>query len=89
MSGSDSSGQRLVIKLKDWRDPWLNLCGFEERNGMLHLHSSARNTPALITPAFVAPLIRRALAEGWSPERRLPTFRLEHTATPSVDSPHG
>ncbi|MGE0326731.1 MAG: hypothetical protein AB7K71_29275 [Polyangiaceae bacterium] len=89
VSGSDSAGQRLVVKLKDWRDPWLNLSGFEERDGKLQLWTSARNSPAIISPAFVAPLIQRALAEGWTPERRLPTFRLEHAATPGVDSPHG
>lgn len=89
VSGTDSSGQRLVVELKDWRDPWLNLSGFEERDGMLQLWTSARNSPGVITPAFVAPLIQRALAEGWSPERRLPTFRLEHPAAPDAERAMG
>lgn len=63
-------GQRLLVTLPEWRDPWLNLSGFHQTAaGELVLHSDAQNEPALVTPGFVRAAIDFALARGWTPDR--------------------
>ncbi|WP_216319609.1 hypothetical protein [Deinococcus aestuarii] len=59
-------GQRLVVALPEWQDPWLHV-GNELRP----------NDPARITPVFAEQAIRRALELGWQPAAAGSTFELE------------
>ena len=75
---SDSSGQALIVTLSDWRDPWLNISGFDVNEDGMQVYTSAVNQPASITAAFVRQAIEAALKRGWDPEARSQPFALEY-----------
>lgn len=65
-----AGGSRLVVRLPEWRDPWLSISDVHVSDGVLTLESSARNDPAIVGPAFVRQAIDFALANGWKPLER-------------------
>lgn len=76
VSLADERGQTLNMRLVGWADPWLNLSGFRVEDDMLHLYTSARNAPAIITGKFVRQGIVYALSAGWTPDAPRGTFQV-------------
>ena len=65
-----AGGSRLVVRLPNWRDPWLSISDVHERDGVLTFGSSARNEPPIVGPGFVRQAVDFALANGWKPLER-------------------
>lgn len=61
-----------------WADPWLNLSGFRVENEVMHLYTSARNAPAIITGKFVRRAVVYALSVGWTPDVTGDTFHVTY-----------
>jgi hypothetical protein len=61
LQGHLSSGQRVIVRLEGWRDPWLSIP-----------YKQPPNVPAIITPKFVSEAIHFALTQGWKPEEAQP-----------------
>lgn len=76
--GPERSGRRLVATLRGWQDPWLALNGFVIVGDELQLKSSARNTPAIVSPGFVRQVIEDALDGGWDPLSHGPDMCTEY-----------
>ncbi len=69
ISADEGHGQPLIVTLPNWRDPWLNLNGFDLSANGIQLYTSAQNTPYAITSKFVHMAILFALSEGWQPTK--------------------
>ncbi|MBL8941044.1 MAG: hypothetical protein JNM69_41255 [Archangium sp.] len=65
-----AGGSRLIVRLPNWRDPWLTLSDVHVSDGVLTLESSARNDPPIVGPRFVRQAIDFALMHGWKPLER-------------------
>lgn len=65
-----AGGSRLVVRLPDWRDPWLTISEVHVSDGVMTFGPSAPNEPAIVGPGFVRQAIDFALANGWSPLER-------------------
>jgi hypothetical protein len=57
LQGSEPGGQQAIIKLRGWRDPWLNF-------------SDGTAKSVTFSPKMVRRMIQEALAAGWQPTRR-------------------
>ena len=73
--GADSASARLVVELPGF-DPWLSISEVRVIGRTLELSTSAKNEPALVTPAFVRAAILAGLAQGFRPELRGREFLL-------------
>jgi hypothetical protein len=69
-----SSGEKLIVILLGWKDPWLAINGYHLTDGgnVLHLHIAAQNEPEIVTSKFVRTAILHGLANGWKPNDRHP-----------------
>lgn len=63
---AEGRGQTLEVRMVGWADPWLNLSGFRVEDEVMHLYTSARNAPAIITGKFVRGAVVYALSVGWT-----------------------
>lgn len=74
-----AGGSRLVVRLTDWRDPWLTISEVHVSDGVMTF-GSAPNEPEIVGPGFVRRAVDFALANGWHPVERGPDVKVVFSA---------